>query len=599
MFFLSMAFAQDPIHPEPIVKFDQDWLVWVGTNPPPEWPLIDTPSSKSGLYKIPSENRSYPDRLLSYSASELTRQNQWHAYLKAPYSLYTREIFEEKLPEREKQIKKRQKYGKRPYSRTAFIQPNSQPLRQLYFAKSFVVDDPSEWASLQGEAKFHRGMQIFLNGTEIILHDLPETGHNSLAEIEQEVPDYMQLDIGVSDRWQKAWMGVDSSLLKQGENIISVSVHRLPEAGNPDIYFDFLLSGYREFDFTKVPYLMHPSSDGITVSWEVSKKATCEVFLLESDNSVVIPFASSQNQNFHEVRIEQLKPNHQYQYQVSCTSDDQVIQSEAHHFSTVVEDDTDFTFLLYGDSRSHPDIHEDLATLMRKDVLEYNIPFVVHTGDFVTYGYDWTLWQEDFFAPTRNLLSLTALLPAIGNHEVRQPIYYQYMDAPHNESWYHKRYGHADFIALNSHISLKPDTEQMQWFAKKLEELQDSTARWKIVFFHHPPFSCTPDRKPGYDPVRRHVVPLLEKYDVDLVLLGHDHLYGRTPKINGVMYLTSGGGGAGLYNGRTDANNETCIEKHHYVRMDVSQETLSWVGIDREGKILETYTLTKEPEDQN
>ena len=128
------------------------------------------------------------------------------------------------------------------------------------------------------------------------------------------------------------------------------------------------------------------------------------------------------------------------------------------------------------------------------------------------------------------------------------------------------------FIALNSHISLKPDTEQMQWFAKKLEELQDSTARWKIVFFHHPPFSCTPDRKPGYDPVRRHVVPLLEKYDVDLVLLGHDHLYGRTPKINGVMYLTSGGGGAGLYNGRTDANNETCIEKHHYVRMDVSQE---------------------------
>ncbi len=208
-----MAFAQDPIHPEPIVKFDQDWLVWVGSNPPNEWPLLDIPTSfKNGLYKIPSENRSYPDRLLSYSTSELTRQNQWHAYLKAPYSLYTREIFEEKLSAREKQIQKRQKYGKRPYSRTAFIQPNSQPLRQLYFAKSFVIEDPSEWSSLQGEAKFHRGMQIFLNGTEIILHDLPETGHNSLAEIQQEVPDHMQLDIGVSDRWQKAWMGVDASL---------------------------------------------------------------------------------------------------------------------------------------------------------------------------------------------------------------------------------------------------------------------------------------------------------------------------------------------------------------------------------------------------
>ena len=28
-------------------------------------------------------------------------------------------------------------------------------------------------------------------------------------------------------------------------------------------------------------------------------------------------------------------------------------------------------------------------------------------------------------------------------------------------------------------------------------------------FFHHPPFSCTPDRKPGYDPVELFVDPKL------------------------------------------------------------------------------------------
>ena len=84
-----------------------------------------------------------------------------------------------------------------------------------------------------------------------------------------------------------------------------------------------------------------------------------------------------------------------------------------------------------------------------------------------------------------------------------------------------------------------------------------------------------------------------------MVLLGHDHLYGRTPKINGVMYLTSGGGGAGLYQGQTDANNETCIEKHHYVRMNVSKESLSWKGVDREGRTLETYTLYKKEEERN
>ena len=90
------------------------------------------------------------------------------------------------------------------------------------------MDDPKIWSALQGEAKFHRGMQVFLNGTEVILHDLPETGHDALAKIEQTVPDHMQLDIGASDRWQKAWMGLDSSLLKVGENIISVSVRGVP-----------------------------------------------------------------------------------------------------------------------------------------------------------------------------------------------------------------------------------------------------------------------------------------------------------------------------------------------------------------------------------
>ena len=162
-----------------------------------------------------------------------------------PIFSHTREIFEEKDFPVLKSKSKRQKYGKRPYSRTAFIQPNSQPLRQLYFAKSFVVEDPSEWASLQGEAKFHRGMQIFLNGTEIILHDLPETGHNSLAEIEQEVPDHMQwISVFLTDG--KKWMGVDASLLKTGR-ISSVSPYTVCLKREIPIFTDFLFEWLSRF----------------------------------------------------------------------------------------------------------------------------------------------------------------------------------------------------------------------------------------------------------------------------------------------------------------------------------------------------------------
>ena len=64
MFFLSLAFAQDPIHPESIIRFDQEWLVWSGTQEPPQWPIVTLPASKSGLSKISPDLRKYPDRLV-------------------------------------------------------------------------------------------------------------------------------------------------------------------------------------------------------------------------------------------------------------------------------------------------------------------------------------------------------------------------------------------------------------------------------------------------------------------------------------------------------------------------------------------------------
>ena len=165
MLFLSIDFAQDPIHPEPIVRFDQNWLVWLGTEAPPEWPNQSTPEVRNGLYKIPANQRSYSDRLISYSTSELTQQQTWLTNLYAPYSLRSQDVYKSYLPERTKQIEKRKKYKKRPFSRTEFVQPNSQPLHQLYLLKSFEIEDPSVW-TLQGEAKFSTWNADFLNGTE-------------------------------------------------------------------------------------------------------------------------------------------------------------------------------------------------------------------------------------------------------------------------------------------------------------------------------------------------------------------------------------------------------------------------------------------------
>lgn len=57
------------------------------------------------------------------------------------------------------------------------------------------------------------------------------------------------------------------------------------------------------------------------------------------------------------------------------------------------------------------------------------------------------------------------------------------------------------------------------------KELQTSDARWKIVVLHHPLYSV----KGKYNNLAQKTIfnSLIQKYNVDLVLQGHEHAYAR------------------------------------------------------------------------
>ena len=66
---------------------------------------------------------------------------------------------------------------------------------------------------------------------------------------------------------------------------------------------------------------------------------------------------------------------------------------------------------------------------------------------------------------------------------------------------------------------------QYQWLEK---DLAANKALWTIVFFHHPPYtkrSHDSDVEVALGEVRQTLVPLFDKYKVDLVLNGHSHVY--------------------------------------------------------------------------
>ena len=163
------------------------------------------------------------------------------------------------------------------------------------------------------------------------------------------------------------------------------------------------------------------------------------------------------------------------------------------------------------------------------------------------------------------------------------------------------------FVALDSNLS-KSEIDQhiVPWLD---EVLSDDSPRWKIVVFHHPVWSNA-----HYGPTRKlwdQLVPCLEKHRVNLVLNGHDHLYERThPLINqeivepgkGVVYITTGAGGAKLYEPRSAEMKQLDVAIggiYSFTVIDVAADTLTTKQLDADGKVIDEYEIPLWPAEED
>jgi hypothetical protein len=84
-------------------------------------------------------------------------------------------------------------------------------------------------------------------------------------------------------------------------------------------------------------------------------------------------------------------------------------------------------------------------------------------------------------------------------------------------------------VALNSEAARNNEeslTKQTDWLERILQNArQRDDIRWLVATFHHPMFSSGEGR--SNERLRKKWVPLFDKYNVDLVMQGHDHTYAR------------------------------------------------------------------------
>lgn len=89
---------------------------------------------------------------------------------------------------------------------------------------------------------------------------------------------------------------------------------------------------------------------------------------------------------------------------------------------------------------------------------------------------------------------------------------------------------------------------------------------------------------------------LFVEYDVDLVLMGHDHYYYRTLR-DEIYYVTTGGGGAPLAGINTSAPiwqlGDVAASDYHYCNIDVSPVDVTVTAYRADHSLLDSFTIER------
>jgi len=257
--------------------------------------------------------------------------------------------------------------------------------------------------------------------------------------------------------------------------------------------------------------------------------------------------------------------------------------------------------------------------------------FVASAGDLVAEGHDVRLWNE--WRDAQGFVTATMpSLPVVGNHDLHRvpgspdakavlsvsPIWHQLFSLPDNGpdaremkgQSYFMDYQGVRFVVVDVNVFANEEFDagakqriwnsQIAWVNKVLA---NNPNRWTIVLQHQPLYAMAKGR--DYQEMRAALGPLYEKYGIDLVLLGHDHLYSRSHKVAqgqvvdpgapGIIYAISVSGPK-MY--EIDEPNRKLMAKvvdktQCYQVIEVAPEVLKYSACAADGALVDRFELRK------
>jgi predicted phosphodiesterase len=282
--------------------------------------------------------------------------------------------------------------------------------------------------------------------------------------------------------------------------------------------------------------------------------------------------------NMHEVHVCGLMPAKTYYYQVGGGPTGQEVWSATQSFTTLPATGA-ITVGMLGDARDESTTWQ----LVNQRMQSLNVAAILFSGDLVLWGTQESLyttwldaiWKDPSGGPGFLTLGQIMLLPIAGNHENEAVQFYSAFSIP-GDGTYAKAYN--SFNIGSAHIVMIDDqpiaqlpggteaTAQLAWLDQDLAAANADRANHPfIVAMAHRGVFSTSQHSADVDVLqaRTSLVPLYDKYHVDMVFAGHDHEYERSYPVTagspisgppvvvksgpGTTYIISAGAGADPY----------------------------------------------------
>ena len=182
------------------------------------------------------------------------------------------------------------------------------------------------------------------------------------------------------------------------------------------------------------------------------------------------------------------------------------------------------------------------------------------------------------------------LWPALGNHDYSDAgiaNYLAYFALPGNERYYDTRIGDVHVFILDSDEALRSSTDMDAQRAWLQAALAVSTAPFRVVVLHHPPYTSS-SRGP-YTALRWPFAA----WGAHLVVTGHDHFYERL-EVDGIPYLVNGAGGQALTAFPSSPAPESRVGysgSHGALRVSTGEGTMTAEFVSVDGIVRDAVTI--------